>query len=222
MAQIFHPSTNVLSKLSIVAVALGVPALGAGAYLFSQTYGAEMYIPKPQPIPFSHRHHVGDDGIDCRFCHSSVDKGPFAGMPSTHTCMTCHSQIWSDSPELEALRSSFRSGKPIQWARVHDLPDFVYFDHSIHVKKGVSCVSCHGRVDERPLAMKEQDLTMGWCIRCHRHPEKNIRPKEYVFNLAWKPNEEKGETQKELGEKLLETNKIMKASQLTNCSICHR
>lgn len=217
MAQLFHPSTNVLSKLSIVSIALGVPVLGLAVYGFNMTYATELKVPKEQPVEFSHKHHVGDDGIDCRYCHTSVDKSNFAGMPSTYTCMTCHSQLWSDSPELAPVRESFRTGKPIQWNRVHDLPDFAYFNHSIHVKKGVGCVSCHGRVDEMPLVYKEKDLTMKWCIDCHRNPEKALRPRERVFDIAWKPQED----QEKLGKRLVEEYHVLGKFQLTNCSTCH-
>ena len=218
MANIFHPSTNVISKLSIVGAATLVPLLGVGSYFFNMTYGAELKNPKEQPVEFSHKHHVGDDGIDCRYCHSSVDKSNNAGMPGTHVCMSCHSQLWSDSPELEVVRESYRTGKPIQWARVHDLPDFAYFNHSIHVKKGVSCVSCHGRVDEMPLMWKENTLSMQWCIDCHRAPEKVLRPREYVYQMDWKP---KGETQEQIGKRLLKDYHILSSFQLTNCSTCH-
>jgi hypothetical protein len=218
MAQIFHPSTNVISKLSIVGLVLGVPALGTAAYFTNMTYSTQVNVPREQPVPFSHKHHVGDDGIDCRYCHSSVDKGPFAGLPSTHTCMTCHSQIWVDSPLLEPVRASFRTRTPMQWTRVHDLPDFAYFDHSIHVKKGVSCVSCHGRIDEQPLVMKEKPLTMQWCLDCHRDPAKNLRPREHVYDLSWTPKE----NQRKMGERLVQEYHVLSSFQLTNCSTCHR
>ncbi len=217
MAQLFHPSTNVLAKLSIVGVAAVVPLLGVAVYFFNMNYGAEVRVPKEQPVEFSHRHHVGDDGIDCRYCHTSVDKSNNAGMPSTYTCMTCHSQLWSDSPELEPVRESFRTGTPIQWDRVHDLPDFAYFNHSIHVKKGVGCVSCHGRVDEMPLIWKEKDLTMKWCLDCHRKPEDFVRPRERVFDIAWTPEED----QKKMGERLVKEYHVLNSFQLTNCSTCH-
>lgn len=236
MPQIFHPSTNVISKVSIVALALGVPGLGTAAYFTNMSYATQVNVPREQPVPFSHKHHVGDDGIDCRYCHTTVDKGPFAGMPTTHTCMTCHSQIWVDSPLLEPVRESFRTRRPIQWTRVHDLPDFVYFDHSIHVHKGISCVSCHGRVDEEPLMMKEKPLTMQWCLDCHRDPAKNIRPREFVYNLKWQPpqaHEEEGEGAEgrpaapvedhaAMGRRLVQEYHVLSSFQLTNCSTCHR
>jgi hypothetical protein len=193
MPQIFPRSSNTLSRVGIISAVVGVPALFSLGFIFNMTYSAEIQDPKTQPVQFSHKHHVGDDGIDCRYCHTSVDKSDSAGMPSTYTCMSCHSQLWSDSPELEKVRESFRTGKPIQWARVHDLPDFVFFNHSIHVQKGVSCVSCHGRVDEMPLMYKENTLTMEWCLRCHRNPEKNLRPREYVYDLAWTLKQQPGE-----------------------------
>jgi hypothetical protein len=162
-------------------------------YAINMIYGYKYFIPVEQPVQFSHRHHVGDDGIDCRYCHTSVEKAASAGMPSTHTCMSCHSQIWSDSPELQAVRASYTSGQPIRWNRVHDMPDFVYFNHSIHVKKGVSCETCHGRVDEKQLMFKSHTMTMSWCLDCHREPEKYIRPREAVFSMGWKLNETGGE-----------------------------
>jgi hypothetical protein len=217
-SQIFHPSMNVISKLSIVAVALGVPVLGVAAYFTNMSYSTQVDVPHEQPVEFSHKHHVGDDGIDCRYCHTTVDKAATAGMPSTHTCMTCHSQIWNDSPELRPVLESYRTGNPIQWRRVHDLPDFTYFDHSIHVKKGVGCTECHGRVDEMPLVLKEKDLTMGWCLDCHRNTEKVLRPRDLVYDMNWKrpPN------QAEVGKQLQDEYHVLNEFQLTNCSTCHR
>jgi hypothetical protein len=219
MAQVFHPSMNVVSRASIAAVAIAVPILGILGWGISQSYGNEMHTPREQPIPFSHKHHVGDDGIDCRYCHSTVDKGASAGMPSTYTCMTCHSQIWSESPELEKLREAFRLGQAIKWQRVHDLPDFAYFNHSIHVKKGVSCVSCHGRVDEMPLVWKEKTMNMAFCIDCHKDPKPHLRPREFVTDLAWKP---KPEDAAKMGGELFDKYHVMGRQQMTNCSTCHR
>lgn len=226
MAQVFHPSSNTITKLILISIVLGVPALGVALLSINLSYGNSMYIPIEQPIQFSHKHHVGDDGLDCRYCHTSVDKGAFASVPPTETCMTCHSQIWSDSPELKPVYDSYNSGDPIRWKRVHDMPDFVYFNHSIHVDKGVSCVTCHGRVDKMPLTMKVHTMTMSWCLDCHRHPEKYIRPKEKVFDLDWQPSDMMDETglpytQAKLGAKLVKDYNIMPAEQLINCSICH-
>ena len=215
MAQIFHPSTNVISKLSIVGFAGAVPLLFLAGYAWNMSYGINLKVPLDQPVAFSHKHHVGDDGIDCRYCHTSVDKSNFAGMPSTYTCMTCHSQIWSTSPMLEKVRESFRTGKPIEWVRVHDLPDFVYFNHSIHIKKGVGCVTCHGKMDEMPITWKENTLTMEWCLKCHRDPVKNLRKREYAFDLNYKPKD--GE-----GEQVAKEYHLLTKYQMTNCSTCHR
>lgn len=217
MAQIFHPSTNVIAKLSIVTVAVLVPLLGAAGYAFNMTYGLDRHVPLEQPVQFSHKHHVTDDGIDCRYCHSSVDKSNNAGMPSTEVCMTCHSQIWKESPLIQPIQESYKSGKPIEWARVHDLPDFAYFNHSIHVRKGVSCVSCHGRVDEMPITWKEKDLSMAWCLDCHRNPQKFVRPRDKVYNLAWKPEGD----QETLGKELIQKYHVLSELQLTSCSTCH-
>jgi hypothetical protein len=217
MAQIFHPSTNTIAKLSIVGGLLAVPALGLVGYGFNMSYGVNLRTPLEQPVPFSHKHHAGDDGIDCRYCHTSVEKSAFANIPPTHTCMTCHSQIWTDSPLLEPVRNSFRTGRPLVWARVHDLPDFVYFNHSIHIKKGISCVNCHGRVDEMPLTAKQHTLSMRWCLNCHRNPEKFIRPREQVFNLAWKPDTD----QEKMGQDLVRKYHVLNKFQMTNCSTCH-
>jgi hypothetical protein len=187
MAQIFSPTSNVLAKLGIVGAIAAVPTLGAAMYAVNMVYGYKYYIPVEQPVQFSHKHHSGDDGIDCRYCHTSVEKGRSAGMPPTHTCMSCHSTLWSDSPELQTVRASYYSGQPIRWNRVHDMPDFVYFNHSIHVKKGVGCETCHGRMDEKPLVYKSHTMTMSWCLDCHRQPEKYLRPREAVFTMGWKP-----------------------------------
>jgi hypothetical protein len=217
MPQLFHPSTNTLSRITIVGVLLAVPLISTAIYGANLTFGINLKVPIDQPIPFSHKHHVSDDGIDCRYCHSSVEKSPSAGMPATQICMTCHSQIWTDSPNLARLRESFQSGEPIEWARVHDLPDFVYFNHSIHVKKGISCVSCHGRVDEMPITWKAKSLSMAWCLDCHRNPERQIRPREHVYEMDWVPNED----QVTMGRRLLREYHVLNQFQLTNCSTCH-
>jgi hypothetical protein len=217
MPQIFNPSMNTISRLSIVGTVLAVPLLGVATYGFNMSFVINRRMPLEQPVPFSHKHHVTDDGIDCRYCHTSVEKSTFAGVPPTETCMTCHSQIWTDSPLLEPVRESFRTGRSLEWQRVHDLPDFVYFNHSIHIKKGISCVSCHGRVDEMPITWKEHTLSMSWCLDCHRNPEKNIRPRSEVFNLAWTPPD----NHVEIGRQLVRDYKVLNKFQLSNCSTCH-
>jgi hypothetical protein len=220
MAQIFHPSTNTISRLSIVGIIVGVAVLSGALFAANNTYGRRMYVPIEQPVQFSHKHHVLDDGIDCRYCHTSVEESASAGIPPTHTCMTCHSQIWADSPQIQPIRESYTTGRPIEWVRVHDKPDFVYFNHSIHVKKGVACVTCHGQVDNMPLTWQAKTMTMDWCVDCHRHPEQNVRPREHVYDMNWKPPA--GWNQAVEGARLVKEYKIRPAGQLTNCSICHR
>ncbi|HWT81195.1 MAG TPA: cytochrome c3 family protein [Candidatus Methylomirabilis sp.] len=219
MAQIFRSSANTLARASIVG---GVLLLGAiGAFLYGigySSYVTEVGVPRIQPVPFSHKHHVTDDGIDCRYCHTSVEESAFAGIPSTKICMNCHSQIWLDNPMLDPVRESLRSGKSLQWTRVHNLPGFVYFNHSIHINKGVGCVSCHGRVDQMPLTWRENTLYMDWCLECHRAPERFVRPRQYVFSMDWQPPED----QLRLGRKLVKEYKIQDPRVLTSCSTCHR
>ena len=146
-----------------------------------------MEEPIEQPVQFDHRHHNADLGIDCRYCHSTVDKSPKAGVPSTEFCLNCHSQVWNESPKLEKVRRSQIEGKPIEWNKVNDVPDFVYFNHSIHVNKGVGCVTCHGRVDKMAAVQKAEPLTMRWCLDCHRNPGPNLRPVSEITNMAWEP-----------------------------------
>jgi hypothetical protein len=216
MGQIFHPSTNTISRLTIFGSAILLVAVVAGLAAINESpYITEVGVARAQPVPFSHKHHVGDDGIDCRYCHTSVEESSFAGIPPTKTCMNCHTQIWPDSPMLEPVRESFRTGKSIQWTRVHNLPGFVYFNHSIHVHKGIGCVTCHGRVDKMPLMWRENTLYMDWCLECHRAPERFVRPREYVFSMEYQAPAD----QLALGEKLVKEYHIEK---LTSCSTCHR
>jgi cytochrome c7-like protein len=185
MAQIFHRSANTVARLSILTLVLVGAGLGAGLYqLQRSSWVTRQYEAHVQNPPFSHQHHVGGMGIDCRYCHTSVETSGFAGIPPTKTCMNCHSQIWTNAPMLEPVRASFRNGTSLDWTRVHDLPDFVYFDHSIHVNKGVGCQSCHGQVDKMPFMYEENSLQMEWCLECHRAPEKNLRPKQ-AFEGKW-------------------------------------
>jgi cytochrome c7-like protein len=216
MAQIFHPSTNTISRVTIFGGAVLLVVLVAGLAAINESpYITEVGVARTQPIPFSHKHHVGDDGIDCRYCHTSVEDSSFAGIPPTKTCMNCHSQIWADSPTLEPVRESFRTGKSIQWTRVHNLPGFVYFNHSIHIHKGVGCSTCHGRVDQMPLMWREHSLYMNWCLECHREPERFVRPRKDIFNMEYEPPKD----QLALGRQLVKEYKIQK---LTSCSTCHR
>jgi hypothetical protein len=218
MPQIFYRSFNVLSRVTIFgAVFIAAGLSWFAAVIHRSSYVTESHIALVQPVPFSHAHHVGQLGIDCRYCHTSVETSAFAGIPPTKTCMNCHQQIWVGSSMLEPVRESYRTGKSIPWQRVHNLPGFVYFDHSIHVAKGVGCASCHGRVDEMALTYQENTLLMEWCLQCHRNPENHLRPKSEVFNMAWKADDPAG-----LGEKLRRDNHIRTPHELTSCSTCHR
>lgn len=219
MPQIFHKSMNTISRVSIVgAVLLGVGSIVVLTVLFRSSFAIRVKDPIEQPIPFSHKHHVVDDGIDCRYCHQSEETSSFADLPPTETCMTCHSQIWNQSPVLEPVRESFRTGQPIQWNRVNDLPDYVYFNHSIHIAKGIGCETCHGRVDQMPLTYKANTLYMEWCLNCHRHPEQYVRPKDQVFTMGYKPAID----QAILGPQLVKEYNIQSPSRLDDCYICHR
>jgi len=184
MVQVFHPATNTFSKFSIAGIAGLIAAALLIAFVFVRSpYRTGQDVVRPQPVPFSHAHHVGHVGIDCRYCHTHVEESSSAGIPPTETCMGCHSYLWSDSPLLEPVRASYANDEPLKWTRVHDLPDFTYFDHSVHVAKGVKCQTCHGEVNQMPLMWKNAPLTMQWCLDCHRHPEEALGPPEEVFSL---------------------------------------
>jgi len=217
--QVFPSSTNTIARVSIFGAAFfAAGVLGVVFLIFRSPYVTQVNVARDQPIPFSHEHHVTALGIDCRYCHTSVETSSFAGIPATETCMSCHSQIWLESPMLEPVRVSMRNNEPIRWNRVHELPDYVYFNHSIHVQKGVGCVSCHGRVDQMPLMWKAEPMTMEWCLSCHRAPEKHLRPREQVLNMSWKAP---GGDQLALGQDLVKKNHIP-VDRLTNCYVCHR
>ena len=221
MAQVFHPVMNTVAKASIFgAVFIVAFVTWAAAEWYVSPYFTQVNVPREQPVQFSHEHHVSGLGIDCRYCHSSVEESSFAGIPSTKTCMSCHSQIWTSAPMLEPIRASWRTGQPVRWTRVHDLPDYAYFDHSIHVAKGIGCVSCHGDVQNMALTFKTATLHMTWCLDCHRAPEKNLRPREEVFNMDWHPPI--GTTQDQLGRELVREYGIRDPVTLSNCSVCHR
>jgi cytochrome c7-like protein len=216
MSQIFRPSANTLSKLSLASILMLVGGLiGLAMLLGRSSYVTRANEYVEQPVQFSHQHHVLDDGIDCRYCHTSVETSSFAGIPPTKTCMNCHSQIWQTAPILEPVRASFREDKPMRWVRVHDLPDFVYFNHSIHIKKGMGCESCHGRLDQMPLTRQVQSLQMEWCINCHRNPQDFVRPRSEVFTMGYRPTV----PQSVLGPQLVKEYDI---HSLTSCSTCHR
>jgi len=216
MSQIFHRSTNTIARVSIFGAAFIVAGLlGLFDEINRSPWVTEARVARDQPIQFSHERHVAGNGIDCRYCHTSVEESSFAGIPPTKTCMNCHSEIFSGSPYLEPVRESFRSDRSIEWTRVHDLPDFVYFNHSIHVNKGVGCTTCHGQVDRMPLMWQEKSLQMEWCIDCHRNPEQYVRPRSAVFSVDYVAPSD----QLELGRRLVAQYNIQK---LTSCSTCHR
>ncbi len=216
MPQIFRQSANTLSKVSI----FGVLSLVAGLILLAIVLGRSTYVTRAhesieQPLQFSHMHHVADDGIDCRYCHTSVETSSFAGIPPTKTCMNCHSVLFANASFLEPVRASFRDNRPLRWIRVHDLPDFVYFNHSIHVKKGIGCESCHGRVDQMPLIYQENSLLMEWCINCHKNPQDYVRPRSEITTMGYRP----AVAQSVLGPQLVKEYGI---NPSLNCSTCHR
>ena len=181
-------------------------------------YLTNQFMTRDQPIQFSHKHHVGDDGIDCRYCHTGVESSATAGVPPTKTCMNCHSVLFNNVGYLEPVRESYRTDKSIQWVRVHRLADYVYFNHSIHIAKGVGCSTCHGRVNQMPLIFQASPLNMGWCIDCHRNPEAVLRPENQVFNMDWTAPS----NQAELGATFAHERKIRSVADLTSCSTCHR
>ncbi len=218
MAQLFHPRSTVISKASIVIVIIVLTSvIVAATEIYRSGYTTGQNVAREQPIPFSHKHHVNDEGLSCAYCHTSVDKSSFAGIPPTYTCMTCHSQIWTTSPMLQPVRDSYQTQKPLEWIRVHDLPDFVYFNHSIHINKGIGCETCHGRVDQMPLMRRQNTLFMAWCIDCHRAPEKYIRPRSEVFNMTY----EYPKNQEAFGKKLVKEYNVQ-VNRITDCSTCHR
>jgi hypothetical protein len=232
MSQLFPRSANALARASLA----GGLGFGGVAALILLVWMRSGWISKQnefveQPFQFSHAHHVGGVGLDCRYCHTSVEKSSFAGIPPTRTCMNCHSQLWTNAPILEPVRASFRNDAPLNWIRVNDLPDFVYFNHQIHIKQGVGCVTCHGQVDQMPLMYQAEPLLMEWCLDCHRAPEKYLRPREEVFSMAYRQPREaepvvyEGErfgAQLELGLRLKKDYKISSAEHMTTCSVCHR
>jgi hypothetical protein len=216
--QIFRRGANHVVRVAFATILLAITLAGAGVWgVWWSPYMTRQGLALDQPVPFSHEHHTSGLGIDCRYCHTTVETSASAGIPATETCMTCHSQVWTDAPMLQPVQESWTTGRPLRWNRVHDTPDFVFFNHSIHVQKGIGCSTCHGRVDQMPLVHQEHSLWMKWCIECHRHPEKQIRPKEEVFNMAY----EAPKNQTELGKRLMSDYHV-ETAELTDCSMCHR
>jgi hypothetical protein len=220
--QVFHRSFNTISKVTILGSVFILAALGGLlAIVVRSSYATSVDLTREQPVPFSHEHHVSGLGIDCRYCHTSVEVSGYPGMPPTKTCINCHQQIWVGSEMLAPVRESYRAGRPIQWSKVHRLSEFVYYNHSVHVNKGFSCATCHGPIQNMPLTWQHGTLLMEWCLDCHREPERYIRPKGQVFNMDWKPEDEGPDvTQATLGPKLVERYGV--AKNLISCSTCHR
>jgi hypothetical protein len=219
MSQLFPRSANALARSSIFGgLTLVLTLLMVVFTLMRSSWATKQYEYVEQPVQFSHAHHVGGVGLDCRYCHTSVENSSFAGIPPTKTCMNCHSQLWTNAPILEPVRASFRNNTNLTWIRVNDLPDFVYFNHQIHIKQGVGCVTCHGQVDQMPLMYQAKSLLMEFCLDCHRAPEKYIRPREEVFNMAYQAPED----QLELGLRLKREYNVASVEHMTSCSICHR
>jgi len=221
MAQIFGKSSNSFARVILIGVFMGFFGFWGIVYaVYRSPYTTDQRVPRVQQVPFSHQHHVSGLGIDCRYCHTSVEDSAFAGIPPTHTCMSCHSQVWVDAPMLAPVRQSLATEQPLHWTRVNQLPDFVFFNHSIHVQKGIGCSTCHGRVDQMPLTWKEHSLYMRWCLDCHEAPERQLREKDQIFNMNWQPPPD----QVERGRKLMKDYGIRTArlQELRECGMCHR
>ena len=217
MAQIFRRRTNSIARASMFFVVALICVSGWVLHaVYWSPWTTRQMVAVEQTVPFSHKHHVYGLGIDCRYCHTGVESSAFAGLPPTETCMTCHSQIWKDAPLLAPVRNSYYQQKPLHWTRVNYTPDFVFFNHSIHVSKGVGCVTCHGQLDQMPLTWQSHVLYMKWCLECHRAPEKYLRPRDEVYNLNWTAT-----NQLEIGKKLVAEYHVQ-TQQLTDCSMCHR
>jgi hypothetical protein len=211
---LFTPRANTITRVVIILLVLGAVSIIGGPMLAARSpYATGQATPLLQPIPFDHRHHVVDDGIDCLYCHAGAERSPYAGVPSTALCLGCHAQIWNDSDILAPLRDSMASGQPIAWARVHAMPDFVYFNHAIHVTRGIGCVSCHGRVDQMAAVYQVYPLTMQWCLACHRDPVPRLRPQAEITSMTWTPA---SPAQSQALARAYGTRR------LTNCSACHR
>ena len=218
MSQIFHRRANSVARASLIAVVFFLAGGVALAYfLVNSPVVTGVGIAQTQPVPYSHAFHAGDLGLDCRYCHTSVEVSNTASIPATETCMGCHAQVAVDSEALALVRESYAQNIPIEWNRVHDLPDYVYFNHSIHVKQGVGCETCHGRIDEMPVVAKAESLQMSWCLDCHRSPEKYIRPRDAVFTMGWTPPAD----QEAAGKQLVAEYGIH-TEQMMDCSMCHR
>jgi Cytochrome c7 and related cytochrome c len=232
MGQLFHPNTNTLYRFAFFGgVVIAIALLWFVEMMQRSTYYSDRGVVHPQPVPFSHQHHVGGLGLDCRYCHTSVEESSFAGMPPTKTCMNCHAQMWTNSEMLRPIRESYRSGIPLHWTRTNDLPDYVFFNHSIHIHKGIGCNDCHGPVDRMPMMYAHATLQMEWCLNCHRSPEKFLRPRAEVFNMRYQqptsldPVNLDGRAftdQRVLGNYLKSKYHLRSVQDITSCNTCHR
>lgn len=219
MPRAFGRRANFITRVTIFGGLIGLAALyGFSNQIQRAPISTGARIPIEQPVPFSHEIHSGVDGIDCRYCHTSVESSAFAGIPPTETCMNCHRAIRADSPNLELVRKSWETGEPIQWNRVHDLGDYVFFNHSIHVNKGVGCVTCHGRVDQMSVVYAENALRMEWCLECHRNPQQYLRPVSEITNMSY----DAGPVQESIGRQLVQEYHVLGPDAITSCSTCHR
>jgi hypothetical protein len=230
--RVFPRSANELARAVVFGFVFFLAAAVLVSYLVMRSpLNTGVRVGVEQPVPFSHERHVRSLGLDCRYCHASVETSSFAGLPPTETCMQCHSRVGTNQPILQPVRESFETGRPVGWARVTRLPDFVYFDHSVHLRKGVGCVTCHGRVDEMALLDEQfpadnhikviwqaEPMTMEWCLECHRRPERFVMPRDRVFDMSWRPPDD----QDAQGRELVAQYRIQNARQLTSCSVCHR
>lgn len=215
MAQLFRPRATTIARFLGPALLVGmIGAIALIAEYHKPAYQTDAETAPEQPVPFSHDHHVGGFGLDCQYCHGSAEKSSFAGIPPTHTCMTCHSQVWTNAEMLAPVRESYENDEPLEWTRVYDLPEFVQFDHQSHVTSGVGCETCHGRVDRMPLTRQVRPLTMEWCLDCHSDPAAQLRPRDEVYTMGW-DEQHPGRRPDLIDEYGIET------ERLTNCSICH-
>ncbi|MDN5928471.1 MAG: cytochrome C [Hyphomicrobiales bacterium] len=218
MAQIFHPRANSVAVAILVSIpTIVILVLVVNYQLHASPFTTDVGMHVDQPVPFSHKHHVGDLGLDCRYCHGGVEGAAFAGLPPTHTCMTCHSQLFTNAAMLAPVRKSLANGVPLHWNRVYRLPDYVYFDHSVHIRNGIGCTTCHGDMSKQPLTEKKTPLTMGWCLSCHRDPGVHMRSEAAIFDPhAPDPDNDPHKAVAMLRHYVVET------SNMTDCSVCHR
>lgn len=219
MSQIFPPRSNIISRISILAIPILLAAVAGGLVWYAHSPAfTKVGVPISQPVPFPHSVHVTAVGLNCRYCHDGVDQTSFADLPSAQTCWTCHSQIQPNAAALKPVRDSYTNGTPIQWNRVNSLPDYVYFNHQIHIAKGVGCETCHGRMDKVSTAVRAKYFYMTTCTECHWDPGKYLRPQANIYTMGYTPSE----NQATLGPKLVKEYNLLSPVQLVNCSICHR